>query len=193
MKTPDLQKIRNAMENELKPKRYEHTLGVAYTAASLAMAHGEDTEKAILAGLLHDCAKCLSANKLISICEKNNIHISDIEKKESAELLHARVGSFLAHDKYGVEDEDILNAIMYHTTGRPNMSRLEKIIYIADYIEPGRKRAVNLSEIRRTAFLDLDMTLVKILENTLTYLSSEGWRIDPATKEAYNYYIKKNN
>lgn len=188
MKTPDLQKIRKAMEKELKPKRYEHTLGVAYTAASLAMVHGEDTEKSILAGMLHDCAKCLTEDKLISICEKNNIHISDVEKKESMVLLHARAGSCLAHDKYGVDDEDILNAIMYHTTGRPNMSRLEKIIYIADYIEPGRKRAENLNEIRRMAFSDLDMTLIKILENTLTYLSAEGFRIDPTTREAYSYY-----
>lgn len=191
MKTPDLPKIRKAMEKELSPKRYEHTLSVAYTAASLAMVHGEDTESAILAGMLHDCAKCLPGHKLIDICEKNKIHISEAEKDNPMALLHAGVGSFLAHDKYGVDDEDILNAIRYHTTGRPNMSRLEKIIYIADYIEPGRKHAANLPQIRRMAFQDLDMTMVKILEDTLAYLSSADGKVDSMTAEAYNYYKRK--
>lgn len=193
MKTPDLPKIRKAMEKELSPKRYEHTLSVAYTAASLAMVHGEDTESAILAGMLHDCAKCLPGHKLIEICEKNNIHISEAEKDNPMALLHAGVGSFMAHDKYGVDNADILNAIRYHTTGRPNMSRLEKIIYIADYIEPGRKHAANLPQIRRMAFQDLDMTMVKILEDTLAYLSSADGKVDPMTAEAYNYYKTQQN
>ncbi|MCM1263065.1 MAG: bis(5'-nucleosyl)-tetraphosphatase (symmetrical) YqeK [Butyrivibrio sp.] len=188
MKTQDLQKIRKAMEKELSPKRYEHTLSVAYTASSLAMVHGEDTELAIIAGMLHDCAKCLPGHKLIDICEKNKIHISEAEKDNPMALLHAGVGSFLAHDKYGVDNEDILNAIRYHTTGRPGMSRLEKIIYIADYIEPGRKHAANLPQIRRMAFQDLDMTMVKILEDTLAYLSSADGKVDTMTAEAYNYY-----
>lgn len=193
MKTADLQKIRKAMEKELSPKRYEHTLGVAYTAASLAMVHDENTESSILAGMLHDCAKCISENKLISICEKNNLHISDVERKTPMALLHASVGSILARDKYGVDDEDILNAIKYHTTGRPGMSRLEKIIYIADYIEPGRKHAANLAQIRRMAFQNLDMALVKIMEDTLKYLSSTGGQIDLKTKESYDYYRKDRN
>ncbi|MCM1049357.1 MAG: bis(5'-nucleosyl)-tetraphosphatase (symmetrical) YqeK [Clostridiales bacterium] len=193
MKTPDLPKIRKAMEKELSPKRYEHTLSVAYTAASLAMVHGEDTESAILAGMLHDCAKCLPGHKLIDICEKNKIHISEAEKENPMALLHAGVGSFLAHDKYGIDNENILNAIRYHTTGRPNMSRLEKIIYIADYIEPGRKHAANLPQIRRMAFQDLDMTMIKILEDTLAYLSSADGKVDTMTAEAYNYYKKQQN
>lgn len=188
MKTADLQKIRKAMEKELSPKRYEHTLSVAYTAASLAMVHGENTDSAILAGMLHDCAKCLSENKLISICEKNNLHISEVERENPIALLHAGVGSFLAHEKYGINDKDILNAIKYHTTGRPKMSRLEKILYIADYIEPGRKHAANLEQIRRMAFQNLDSTLIKILDDTLAYLLSTDGKIDPMTKESYNYY-----
>lgn len=188
MKSTYLQRIRKAMEKELSSKRYEHTLSVAYTAASLAMVHGEDAEKAIIAGMLHDCAKCLSNKKLLSICKKNNLHISEVEMLNPSALLHAKAGSVLAHDKYGITDENILNAIKYHTTGRPDMSRLEKILYIADYIEPGRKHAANLNEIRHMAFQDLDKTLLKILEDTLAYLLSADGQIDSMTKETYTYY-----
>ena len=125
MKEPDLKKIRKAMEKELDPKRYEHTLGVAYTAASLAMCYGADLNSALIAGMLHDCAKCLSNEKKISICKKHNLPINPAEEKNPF-LLHAKVGSYLASKKYGVTDPDILNAILNHTTGRPDMSLLEK-------------------------------------------------------------------
>lgn len=198
IKTADLKKLRKAMEKELNAKRYEHTLCVAYTAASLAMVHDVDPNKALVAGMLHDCAKCLSNKKLISICEKNDLPVSETELQNPAALLHAKVGSFLAKEKYEVEDEDILNAIRYHTTGRPNMSSLEKILYIADYIEPCRKHASNLPQIRRMAFQDLDGTLYKILEDILSYLHSVSGHLDdtalktgpldPTTQETYNYY-----
>ena len=110
MKEPDLKKIRKAMEKELDPKRYEHTLGVAYTAASLAMCYGADLNSALIAGMLHDCAKCLSNEKKISICKKHNLPINPAEEKNPF-LLHAKVGSYLASKKYGVTDPDILNAI----------------------------------------------------------------------------------
>ena len=100
MKEPDIRKIRKAMEKALDPKRYEHTLGVAYTAAALAMRYGEDINNAILAGMLHDCAKCLTNEKRLIICEKYNIAISDAERKNPY-LLHAKVGSFLAMKNMG--------------------------------------------------------------------------------------------
>ncbi|MCM1252660.1 MAG: bis(5'-nucleosyl)-tetraphosphatase (symmetrical) YqeK [Clostridium sp.] len=181
----ELKKLRKEMEKELHAKRYEHTLSVAYTAASLAMVHGADVESALTAGMLHDCAKCFSAKKLISLCQKNNLPVSDIEMQNPTALLHAKVGSFLAHEKYGIDDEDILNAIKYHTTGRPDMSRLEKIIYIADYIEPGRTHAANLAQIRKLAYQDLDKTMFRILEDTLAYLRSVDGEIDSMTKATY--------
>lgn len=190
MKPTSLKKLRKAMEKELNPKRYEHTLCVAYTAASLAMVHGADTDSAMIAGMLHDCAKCLSGKKLISICKKKALDISEIERNNPAALLHAKAGSVLAHEKYGINDKDILNSIKYHTTGRPNMSKLEKILYIADYIEPGRKHASNLKQIRHMAYQDLDKTLLKILEDTLAYLASADGQIDPMTRETYEYYKK---
>ena len=190
MKEPDLKKIRKAMEKELDPKRYEHTLGVAYTAASLAMRYGADLNSALIAGMLHDCAKCLSNEKKISICKKHDIPINPAEEKNPF-LLHAKVGSYLASKKFEVQDEDILNAILNHTTGRPGMSMLEKIIYIADYIEPGRKQAPNLPAIRKTAFQDLDKALLMILEDTLQYLHSIQGMIDPMTQTTYDYYCTR--
>lgn len=188
MKTAYLKKIRKEMEKELNPKRYEHTLAVAYTAATLAMVHGVDTDSAMIAGMLHDCAKHLSDKKLISICRKNSVDISETELKNPSALLHAKAGSILAHEKYDVDDEDILNAIRYHTTGRPDMSKLEKILYISDYIEPGRKHAANLGQIRIMAYQDLDKTLLKILKDTLAYLMSIDGEIDLMTQETYEYY-----
>ena len=185
MKATDLKKLRKEMEKELTSKRYEHTLSVAYTAASLAMVHDANTESALIAGMLHDCAKCFSAKKLVSLCKKHNLPASEVELQNPTALLHAKAGSFLAKGKYGIDDEDILNAIKYHTTGRPNMSKLEKIIYIADYIEPGRTHAANLKQIRKTAYEDLDKALFRILEDTLAYLQSTGGRIDSMTKATY--------
>lgn len=191
MKSADLKKIRKAMEKELDHKRYEHTLGVAYTAASMAMYHNADLiVKAETAGLLHDCAKCLSDKKKIAICEKNNVEISTIEKRNPY-LLHAKAGCCIARNKFGIKDQDILNAILNHTTGRPGMSELEKIIFISDYIEPSRKQAPNLPAIRKLAFQDLDQTLLKILSDTLNYLENIDNEIDPLTRETFYYYSNK--
>lgn len=187
MKTADLKKIRKSMEKELDAKRYEHTLGVAYTAAALAMCNDVDPVKAETAGLLHDCAKCFSDDKKISVCRKNNMEINSVESRNPY-LLHAKAGYCIAKNKFDIEDQDILNAILNHTTGRPGMSTLEKIIYIADYIEPSRKQAPNLSEVRKLAFQNLDQALLKILTDILSYLESGGGEIDPLTKETYDYY-----
>lgn len=176
-----LRKIRKAMERTQDAKRYEHTLGVEYTAAALAMRYGCDLRSARTAGLLHDCAKCLTDEKRLSVCRKNKIPMTALEKKNPF-LLHGKVGAYLAEQKYGIKDADILNAIRNHTTGRQGMSLLEKIVFVADYIEPCRKHAPNLTEIRRLSFLDLDGAVLKILEDTLSYLRESGGDIDPMTE-----------
>lgn len=187
MKSADIRKIRKGMEKTLDRKRFEHTLGVAYTATALAMCYQVDLNKAQVAGLLHDCAKCISDEKKVAICTKHNIQMNAIELNNPF-LLHAKVGSYMAMKKYNIHDPDVINAILNHTTGRPGMSALEKIIYIADYIEPGRKQAPNLSEVRKLAFKDLDQALLKILEDTLNYLQSIGNDIDPMTQKTYEFY-----
>ena len=183
----DISKIRKAMEKSLDAKRFEHTLGVAYTAASLAMCNHVDAEAAIVAGLLHDCAKCLSNEKRLSICEKKNVFVSEVERKNPS-LLHAKVGSIMAKEEYNIDDVDIIRAICNHTTGRPGMSDLEKIIFVADYMEPGRNKAKNLDYIRELAFKNLDDALFKILEDTLEYLEESEDEIDDMTKKTYEYY-----
>ena len=115
----------------------------------------------------------------------------DVERRNPY-LLHAKVGSYLAKKEYKVEDPEILSAILYHTTGHPNMTLLEKIIFTADYIEPGRKQAPNLKIIRQMAFIDLDVAVKKILEDTLDYLRSGDGEMDPMTEETYQYYKNYN-
>ena len=184
-----LNRIKKTLKKELDKDRYEHTLGVMYTSACLAMANGYDMEKAQLAGLLHDCAKCIPNEKKLKICAKNNIPVTQVEK-DNPFLLHAKVGAFLARVLYEVEDEEILHAISVHTTGAPAMNTLDKIVFIADYIEPKRDKAANLKEIRKTAFEDLDEALKMILCDTIHYLngSKNDKNIDPMTLETYHYY-----
>lgn len=187
MKDIDVYKLQIKIKKALEVKRYEHTLGVAYTAAGLAFAYEADAKKAFVAGLLHDCAKCLSHQKRLSVCKKNHIEVTETEK-ENPVLLHAKVGAFYANEKYGIDDVDVIHSILYHTTGRPDMSVLEKIIYVADYIEPHRKKLPRLTEIRKMAYVDLDMAVYMILENSLSYLDNSSSKIDPKTKETYDFY-----
>ena len=186
-KSKDTGKIRKAMEKSLSEKRYEHTLGVAYTATALAMRYDVSLEDAFLAGLLHDCAKEIEEEKMIAMCKKHHIWMSESEQANPS-LLHAKLGGFIAMHTYHVENPDIINAILHHTTGRPEMSRLEKIIFIADYIEPGRNKAANLDAIRKLAFINLDEALLKILSDTLEYLQERDKAIDPMTGQTYQYY-----
>ena len=189
----DVRKLTKAMEETLSGKRFQHTLGVAYTAAAMAMKYGVDMKKALVAGLLHDCAKCMSDEKLLKLSEKENIEVTDVERRNPY-LLHAKVGAMLANKEYDIDDEEILNAITYHTTGRPGMTDLEKIVFVADYMEPGRDKAPNLEKVRKLAFEDLDEAVRKILKDTLKYLEEEkgsDFEIDPMTAMTYEYYKKK--
>lgn len=179
--------IEKQLKKELDKERFTHTMGVMYTAAALAMAHGADMDQALYAGLLHDCAKCIPNEEKLSLCEKYQISISDAERK-SPSLLHAKLGAYFAKSIYGIEDEEILHSIKVHTTGEPGMNLLDKIIYIADYIEPNRDQAPNLTAIRKLAFQDLDKTMEKILSDTLQYLTEKGGEIDPLTNETYQYF-----
>ena len=185
-----LVKIQEKLKKVQNERRYEHTLGVAYTATCLAYRYGEDPEKARLAGLLHDCAKHLSGEKALEMCAKYDLPVNNIEKNNPF-LLHGKVGALIAQKKFNVDDEDILNAITYHTTGRPGMSLLEKIIYVSDYIEPNRDFASNLDTVRNLAFENLDMALMKILEDILKHLLDKNLPTDPMTQKTFDYYIKE--
>ena len=182
-------KIERKVKKELDQYRYMHTLGVMYTAASLAMRYQANVKDAMIAGLLHDCAKCIPGQDKIRLCKKYDIDITPIELSNPG-LLHAKLGAYLAKKEYQVENEDILQAIRSHTTGRPDMSLLEKIIYIADYIEPGRNPLPNMDLVRKLAFEDLDECLFVMLKDSLEYLNSRNIPIDPMTEQTYEFYNK---
>lgn len=181
------QTIREKLKQTLDELRYEHTIGVMYTSCCLAMAHGYDIKKAMLAGLLHDCAKCISHEEHLALCKAQKIEVTSSELENKA-LLHAKAGAILAKIEYDITDEDILHAIAVHTTGVPNMNTLDKIIYIADYIEPGRDKAPNLELVRSYAYQNLDVCMAQILADTLNYLNLRGGHIDPTTAETYEFY-----
>ena len=183
MEQYDLWKLDKKLQKEVDEDRYHHTLGVMFTAASMAMVWGEDLEKARVAGLLHDCAKCIPNKKKITMCEKNKIEITEFERNNPF-LIHAKLGAFLAKDKYKVEDPEILSAITWHTTGKEDMTLLEKIIYIADYIEPARNKAPHLTRLRKLAFTDVDECMYEILKDSMAYLSENPKTMDPMTEQA---------
>lgn len=185
-------KIIIRLKGKISDKRFEHSLGVEYTAACMAMVHGADVEKARLAGLLHDCAKGLPTGEKLEKARKHNLPVNKFEEK-NPDMLHAKLGAFYARYKYDVTDDEVLDAIRYHTTGRPNMSLLEKIIFVADYIEPNRKMIRDMEEIRREAFQDLDQCVLHILKNTLDYLNDTTLDMDYMTQMTYNYYMNSNS
>lgn len=186
-----LEELQEELKGILKKRRYNHTLGVRYTAQAMAMCFDEDIVKAGYAGMLHDCAKYLSDVEIMSECTRHHIACSSAEKLKPS-LLHAKLGACYAREKYGVEDEQVLSAIRWHTTGKPGMGTLEKIIFIADYIEPERKMLPGMEEIRRAAFHDLDKAMYLILKNTLEYLGDMEERqrecIDAYSVDAYDFY-----
>lgn len=179
--------IQNQLRETLGAKRFEHTQGVMYTAASLAMRYGIPMQQAQLAGLLHDCAKAIPDEEKLELCKKYGIMVSEVEK-ENPSLLHAKLGAYLAREKYGVADDEILHAIYVHTTGEPGMNTLDKIIFIADYIEPNRDSQPNLEYVRKVAFWDLNQAMEGILYDTLQYLKQGDKKIDPMTQKTYDYY-----
>ena len=192
-----LNNLTEAVKTAMDKDRYNHTVGVAYTAAAMAMRYGEGeaedfTDKALIAGFLHDCAKCLSAKELMAGCAEYGIPVT-VSEENNPFLLHGKLGAYFARSKYGIEDEDIINAVKWHTTGRPGMSKLEKIIFVADYIEPGRYKQKNLKMLRETAFIDLDRCVYLIAGDTVDYLTGHNKSMDEMTVRTRDYYADKCN
>lgn len=183
----NIYEIQDKLKKLQNKRRFLHTLGVQYTAANMAMCHGCHIKQAEVAGLLHDCAKYMKEDTILEKCRKHKIEVSPFEER-NAFLLHAKLGAFYAKTKYNVEDEDILNAITYHTTGRPDMSVIEKIVFIADYIEPSRPVFEGLDIIRKAAYTNLDKTMYLVLKKTLEYLAEDRREIDRMTNKSYEYY-----
>ena len=180
--------IKADLKEKLPKKRYEHTLGVAYTAAALAMCYGEDILKAELAGILHDVAK---AKKSFELKDDMKGYIDPYTDEDyvaliadkAPQILHAIYAPYLAKKDYKIEDKDILSAIRWHTTGKKDMTMLEKIVFVADYIEPNRKKLPDLDRIRTLSFHDISEAVNVIAKSTIEYLGSQGMYIDKFTYE----------
>jgi putative HD superfamily hydrolase of NAD metabolism len=181
--------IKEYLKHNISEKRLIHTLGVAESAVELAVLYGENVEKARYAALVHDCAKNIKDDKLIQIARAHNYKIDSICKK-NAQLLHGLIGAIIAYEKMEIKDKEIFNAVRYHTTGKKNMSKLEKIIYLADYIEPSRDFS-GVNNLRELAKINLDEAVLLALNNTIKFVISRGELLHIDTVHARNYLCKK--
>lgn len=178
------------LKENLTESRFIHTMGVLETAEKLTHLYEEDITKARYAALLHDCGKNLSIQEQLEICNNSSIVLDDITLKNPS-LLHSHAGAVIASKTIGIKDKDILDAIRYHTTGRENMTKLEKIIYLADYIEPNRIFK-KVEELRKVAFGEnLDKALLLSIENTINFIIERKQLIHIDTIKARNFLIMK--
>lgn len=184
--------LTDAMRATLKPRRFQHVLGVESTAVQLAENLGADGPKARLAALLHDCAKYLSLEDQASLAKRDG---SDLDPQRYGMILHAPAGAVLARERYGIADEEVLEAIRYHTTGAEGMTLLDEIIWAADLIEPGRDypavkkhRALLLSAKDQMSF---EQGLLLVFSDNICYIQSSEQALNPATLRARDYLMRK--
>ena len=187
--------IKEKLKECLTEERYSHTLGTAHCAIKLAQKYGLEEQKAFLAGLLHDCAKCKTNDELLKIIKEE---LKDIEQGElqNYKTLHAPVGEYFAKKIYGIKDKEILNAIRYHTIGRINMSLFEKIIFLADKIEENTRDKKYSSEIweilnENEGEKGIDMALFRCFSETIKSLVNRKLKICKTTIDVYNELLDK--
>ena len=156
------------------------------SSALLAVRFGEDPLKAEQAGLLHDCAKCLPLKEMQRIAVDNSL-TEDPDVLSSDALLHSIVGACLAQQEYGMEDPDVLEAISFHNTGYPGMSRLAMCVCLADYMEPLRESFPVLEEVRALSRVSLEKALLLSLESTVNYVLARGWYLYPRTADTISW------
>lgn len=179
----DLKEAIELVKQELKAPRFEHTLRVIETSGVLAKRFKESTEKAKLAAALHDYAKNWPVEDLKTYIVNN--HLSNDLLTYHSELWHGPVASHVMENEYGITDSDVLQAIAHHTTGRAGMTNIEKIVYLADYIEPGRD-IPGIDEVRAASEQSLDYACWLVARNTLNYLIQKKVTIHPDSFHAYN-------
>jgi len=172
---------------QLTEHRYQHTIGVMETAIKLADKYGEDVQKAELAAIFHDYAKFRPKEEMMQIIVEQKMPTELLDY--NSELWHAPVGAYLAEKEAGITDHEVLDAIRYHTSGRVSMTMLDKIIYLADYIEPGR-HFPGVDEVRGMADADLDKALIQSMKNTIQFLMKKNQPVFPDTFNAYNSIVK---
>lgn len=181
----EYEEIENDVKSVLSEYRFTHSLGVVKKAVELAKIYGVQEETAKKVGIAHDIAKEMTDEEMLEYVKNNNIEIDEIETVKPS-LLHGKIGADIATKKYGFT-EDMVNAIKWHTTGRENMSMLEKIIYVADKTEENRKGTrFNLEKSRELSTQNIDETLIFLMNEFITYNVKNEWLIHPETIIARN-------
>ncbi len=178
------------LKEMLPERRLKHSMNVSQCAVKLSEIYGYDMEKAKLAGLIHDCAKYFNDDQVEDSIKKFNIELDSLEENNIS-LSHSVIGSYVIQETFNIKDEDIINAVRYHTTGRENMTILEKIIYMADLIEEGRKFPL-VDKLRELAYNgSLDEALLLSFNNTIKFVMDNNQLIHPITVSARNYILRE--
>lgn len=185
----DESKIREYLRNVLKESRYKHVMGVVKVAEELAVINKVEVDKCRIAALCHDIAKNMSNKELFHIIEEHKIELT-VEEEETPELWHSIVAPIVTKDILGIDDQEILSAVRWHTTGKMNMSTMDKIIYIADMIEPSRNFP-KVESIREITYRDLDEGILAGINHTIKYLIDNNAYIDRNTIEARTSILMK--
>lgn len=184
-----IQEMKDMLEKALPPKRFKHSLGVYETALKMAEHYGMPQEKVAFAALLHDCGREVPTDKQVEKAEELGMEVDYVERRQPI-LLHAKMGAYFAEHKYGITDPEILEAIRLHSTGAPDMTELDMIVYLADLIEPGRDFD-GVEKLRKVCFENLEKAMVKSYANTIEYLLDNKLLIHPDCIFGYNQLIVK--
>lgn len=187
MQCADKNKIMDYIEGRVTEKRRIHTYAVAEEAKKLAKRHGEDMEKAEIAALFHDSCRDLGIDELNGYIRRFGL---DPAYLNNANLAHSKIAACVMEEDFHIKDRDIINAVRYHTTGRADMSRLEKILYLADAIEPNRNYD-GVEKLRELAYQDLDEACLYALEQSIQYVKRKGERLDEDTVKARESLIEQ--
>lgn len=182
MKT--IEEMKKILEQSLKYKRFQHSIAVYETALDIAKCHGVDMDKVAVAALLHDCGREIPIKENLTKAEEFGVEIDYVESKQPI-LLHAKLGAYLAEHKYGVQDKEILDAIIQHSTGTTNMTKVAMVVFLADLLEPSRG-FFGIEEMRTLARKDLERTMAKAYAMTIRYLLDQNLLIHPNCVYALN-------
>jgi predicted HD superfamily hydrolase involved in NAD metabolism len=180
MNSAEKQKIIEYIEKNLTEKRRNHTYAVVEESKKLALRYGEDIEKAEIAALFHDAFRGIPNSDLNNYIRKMGLDDSYLN---NCNLAHGKIAAFVMEREFNIVDQDVINAVCYHTTGRANMSKLEKIIYIADAIEPGRVYS-GVDELRDLAYENLDKACLMSLNHTIAHINNKGMYLNEDTLKA---------
>lgn len=176
----NINEIKEYLQKSLSQKRYVHSLGVAEEAQKLAVRYGVDSDKAYLAGLVHDCAKEIPYDTAIDLMQNKYNEEVDFVCKKMPRLLHGPLGAYMARSEFGIDDEEIFDAIKYHTTGKADMSLFTKIIYMADFVEPNRTYK-DAKMLREMTYENIDAAIIYGIDFTIHKLVEDGELIHPDT------------